>query len=128
MPEQPDKCMEHHMILKKSLEELRKEFDELTKSCKDMRCFFFGGISQHDGHLSFVDKVNILYKNQKNSRKLLITFLSVFGVLFITSIYGLGKQIEQLNTVTRDLATYAQGQKAIEIELAEIRTKINRMN
>lgn len=126
MPEQPDKCMEHHMILKKSLEDLRKEFDELTKSCKDMRCFLFGGISQHDGHLSFVDKVNVLYENQEKSRKLLITFLSVFGVLFITGLIGLGSQLHQLNAVTRDLATYAQGQRAIEIELAEIRTKISR--
>ena len=126
MPEQPDKCMEHHMILKQSLEDLRKEFDELTKSCKDMRCFFFGGISQHDGHLSFVDKVNVLYENQEKSRKLLLTFLSVFGVLFITSLVGLGAQIHQLNCVTKDLAAYAQSQRAIEIELAEIRTRIGR--
>lgn len=126
MPEQPDKSTEHYIMLKKTLEDLKKEFDELTQSCKDMRCFFFGGINQHDGHISFVDKVNILYENQEKSRKLLLTFLSVFGVLFITSLVGLGAQIHQLNCVTKDLAAYAQGQRAIEIELAEIRTKINR--
>ena len=38
MPEQPDKCFEHHMLLKRELEDFKKEFDALTKNCKDMHC------------------------------------------------------------------------------------------
>ena len=69
MPEQPDKCFEHHMLLKRELEDFKKEFDALTKNCKDMHCFFFGGISQLEGHIYFVDKANTQFglKNPKIS-------------------------------------------------------------
>ena len=36
MPEQPDKCREHHMLLKREIENFKKEFDDLIKNCKDI--------------------------------------------------------------------------------------------
>ena len=126
MPEQPDKCFEHHMLLKRELEEFKEEFDALTKNCKDMHRFFFGGISQLDGHISFVDKVNTLYDNQKNNRNLLITFLSVFGVMLVTGLIGLGVQLHRIDVTSKDLATYIEYSRNIQIELAELKAKVER--
>lgn len=128
MPEQPDQCREHHMMLKQELDNFKKEIDDLTKNCRDMHCFFFGGINQLDGHISFVDKVNTLYENQKNSRNLLITFLSIFGVLFVTSLIGLGVQLHRLDATSKDLAVFMQNQRNIEIELAQLKAKVGMEN
>ena len=124
MPEQPDQCREHHMMLKRELDEFKKEFDDLTKNCRDMHCFFFGGINQLDGHISFVDKVNTLYENQKNSRNLLFTFLGVFGVLFVTGLVSLGIQLHRIDVTSKDLAFFIENQHNIEIELAQLKTRV----
>ena len=124
MPEQPDQCREHHMMLKRELDEFKKEFDDLTKNCRDMHCFFFGGINQLDGHISFVDKVNTLYENQKNSRNLLFTFLGVFGVLFVTGLVSLGIQLHRIDVTSKDLAIFIENQHNIEIELAQLKARV----
>lgn len=126
MPEQPDKCHEHHMLLKRELETFKKQFDDLIENCEKMRCFFFGGLDQRDGHFSFVDKVNTMYENQKNSRAIIITFISVFGVLFITSLVGLGIQINKLDSTVNTLAGVVQKQQNIEVEIAKLNAKVNK--
>ena len=124
MTEQPDKCFEHHMLLKHELEYFKKEFDDLTKNCKDMHCFFFGGISQLDGHISFVDKVNTLYENQKNNRNLLLRFFTVFGVMFVTALVGLGFQLHKIDMVASNWDSAIQAQKNLEIEIAQLKAKV----
>lgn len=126
MPEQPDECLKHHMMLKNALDNLTKEFNAMITDCKKMRCFLFGGIEQQDGHLSFVDKVNTMYENQKNSRALMIAFISIFGVLFITSLVGLGIQINKLDSTVNTLAGVVQKQQNIEVEIAKLNAKVNK--
>ena len=124
MPEQPDKCREHHMLLKREIENFKKEFDDLIKNCKDMHCFFFGGYNQSDGHISFVDKVNTLYENQRKARTFLYTFLSAFGVLIISGFVGLGIQLQKIDKTAQDLQYVMQKQAHLEISIAKIEEKI----
>ena len=126
MPEQPDKCHEHHLLLKKMLDEFKEEFDKWKDNCDKIQCFFFGGIDQKDGHFSFVDKVNMMYENQKNSRAIMITFISIFGVLFITSLVGLGIQINKLDSTVNTLAGVVQKQQNIEVEIAKLNAKMSK--
>jgi len=119
------------MLLKQRLENFQKEFDELSRNCTQMKCFFFGGTNQTDGHISFVDKVNTMYENQKNNRNLLITFLSVFGVLFISALIGLGVQIHTINRTSEDLLAVVKSQKEIQeqqnnlqVEIAKLKIKV----
>ena len=132
MPEQPDKCFEHHMMLKAELENFKKEFDDLTKSCRDMHCFFFGGITQSDGHISFVDKVNGLYEAQQNTRKFYSTFLSIFGGLIVTGLVSLGIGIHTLSVTSSTLEDVMantrqirQEQLEIKLEVAQLKAKEN---
>lgn len=125
MPEQPNECMKHHMLLKKMLDEFKEEFDKWKNNCDKIQCFFFGGMHQAEkGELSFVDKVNTMYDNQRKSRQLLISFVSVFGVLFITSLVGLGVQINKLDSTVNTLAGVVEKQQNIEIEIAKINARI----
>lgn len=124
MPEQPDKCREHHLMLKAELESFKKEFDSLTKNCRDMHCFFFGGINQLDGHISFVDKVNTLYDNQQRNRNLLVTFLGIFGVMFISGLIGLGVQLHRLDTTSQNLTVFMENQRQIELDIAQLKAKV----
>ena len=89
-----------------------------------MHCFFFGGISQLDGHISFVDKVNTLYENQKNNRNLLLSFFSIFGVMFVTGLVGLGFQLHKIDMVASNWDSAIQAQKNIEIEIAQLKAKV----
>ena len=86
----------------------------MIKNCVEMRCFFFGGINQTDGHISFVDKVNIMFQNQENNRKMLITFISVFSTLFISGLIGLGVQIHTISRTSEDLLNVINSQKTIQ--------------
>lgn len=125
MPEQPNECMKHHMLLKKMLDEFKEEFGKWKNNCDKIQCFFFGGMHQAEkGELSFVDKVNTMYDNQRKSRQLLISFVSVFGVLFITSLVGLGVQINKLDSTVNTLAGVVEKQQNIEIEIAKINARI----
>lgn len=125
MPEQPNECMKHHMLLKSMLDEFKEEFDKWKNNCDKIQCFFFGGMHQAEkGELSFVDKVNTMYDNQRKSRQLLISFVSVFGVLFITSLVGLGVQINKLDSTVNTLAGVVEKQQNIEIEIAKINARI----
>lgn len=125
MPEQPDECMKHHMLLKNMLDEFKEEFDKWKNNCDKIQCFFFGGMHQAEkGELSFVDKVNTMYDNQQKSRQLLISFVSIFGVLFITSLVGLGVQINKLDSTVNTLAGVVEKQQNIEVEIAKINARI----
>lgn len=124
---QPDKCFEHHMMLKTELENFKKEFDDLTKSCRDMHCFFFGGINQADGHISFVDKVNSLYEAQRNTQKFYNTFLSVFGGLIITGLVSLGIGIHTLSDTSTTLADVVEFTQNIRQEQIEIRLEMAKL-
>lgn len=124
MPEQPDQCREHHMMLKAELESFKKEFDSLTKNCRDMHCFFFGGINQLDGHISFVDKVNTLYDNQQRNRNMLVTFLSIFGVLLVSGLVGLGVQLHRLDVTSQNLTVFMENQRRIELDIAQLKAKV----
>ena len=124
MTVQPDKCFEHHMMLKAELENFKKEFDDLTQSCRDMHCFFFGGINQSDGHISFVDKVNSLYEAQKNTRKFYNTFLSIFGGLIVTGLISLGIGIHTLSATSTTLAGVIENTQKIRQEQIEIRLEV----
>ena len=131
MPEQQDKCFEHHMLLKRELEDFKKEFDDLTKSCRDMHCFFFGGINQADGHISFVDKVNSLYESQQNTRKFYNTFLSVFGCLIVTGLVSLGMACHSFQVtsdavanLTKIMENTQSENMEIKVELAQLKAKV----
>ena len=124
MAEQPDKCFEHHMMLKKELENFKKEFDDLTKSCRDMHCFFFGGVNQLDGHISFVDKVNSLYESQQNTRRFYNTFLSIFGGLIVTGLVSLGIGIHTLSVTSTTLSDVIENTRKIRQEQIEIRLEV----
>lgn len=123
MTDQPEKCTEHHLMLKTKIEQFEKRFDDLIRNCQDMHCFLFGGITQTDGHISFVDKVNTLYEEQKINRKLLVTFLSVFGVFFISGLIGLGVQLHKIDTNSEQLNTYLHQNQALEIRVARLEAK-----
>lgn len=123
MPEQPDQCKEHHMMLKREIDDFKKEFDNLTKNCRDMHCFFFGGINQLDGHISFVDKVNTLYDNQQRNRNMLVTFLSIFGVLLVSGLVGLGVQLHRLDVTSQNLTVFMENQRQIELDIAQLKAK-----
>lgn len=130
MVEQPDKCYEHHLMLKSELENFKKEFDDLTRSCRDMHCFFFGGINQSDGHISFVDKVNSLYESQQNTRRFYNTFLSIFGGLLVTGLVSLGMGIHTLSVTSDTIADImdktqriSQEQMQIKLEVAALKAK-----
>lgn len=137
MPEQPDKCYEHHMLLKKELDAFKKQFDDLIENCEKMRCFFFGGIDQKDGHFSFVDKVNMMYDNQQkyqeeaekfrdNMKNAMFTFIGIFGVLFITSLVGLGVQLKTIAETEKNLSNVSQRQQIIQIDLEKVKTRIEK--
>lgn len=136
MPEQPDKCYEHHMLLKRELKTFKKQFDDLIANCEKMRCFFFGGIDQKDGHFSFVDKVNMMYDNQQKYQKevkefrdsmknAMFAFIGIFGVLFITSLVGLGIQLKTISETEKSLSNVSQRQQVIKIDLEKVKTKVN---
>lgn len=134
MQEQSPECFEHHMLLKEKLENFKKEFDELVKNCSDTHEFFFGGINQADGHLSFVDKVNTIYENQKamiesqkKNRDFLITLFCTFGVLFITSLVGVGIQIHTISQTSNDLLAVIQTQKEMQQEQTNIKLEIAKL-
>lgn len=124
MSEQPDLCREHHFMLKAELDSLKKEFDDLTKNCHDMHCFFFGGTNQLDGHISFVDKLNTLYDNQQHILNFLITFLSIFGVMLISGLIGLGVQLHRLDTTSQNLTVFMENQRQIELDIAQLKAKV----
>lgn len=124
---QSDECFKQHEVLKKSFEELKKEFDSLIKNCVEMRCFFFGGTNQTDGHISFVDKVNIMFQNQENNRKMLITFISVFSTLFISGLIGLGIQIHTITRTSEDLLSVINNQKNIQEQQNSQRLEIEKI-
>ncbi len=130
MVEQPYKCYEHHLMLKSELESFKKEFDDLTRNCRDMHCFFFGGINQSDGHISFVDKVNSLYESQQNTRRFYNTFLSIFGGLLVTGLVSLGMGIHTLSVTSDTIADImdktqriSQEQMQIKLEVAALKAK-----
>ena len=79
-----------------------------------MRCFFFGGTSQTDGHLSFVDKVNIMFQNQENNRKILISFIGIFTPLFVSGLVSLSIQIHTIRQTSEDLLNVINNQKNIQ--------------
>ena len=134
MPEQPDKCHEHHIMLKNSIEsmnatieKMEKQFEKFKGECQEMRCSIFGGEAQvKSGELSFVDKVNVLYNSHNNARITAITIICTFGVFFISSIYFVGGAITKLDSTVNTLTGVVQNQKNIEIELAQIKTKIDK--
>lgn len=131
MPEQPDKCHEHHMLLKKMLEEFKEEFKEefekWKNKCETIQCFFFGGMHQAEkGELSFVDKVNLLYENQNKSRSNIKWFIGGFGVLIISSFIGLGVELQKIDNTVNTLANVVEKQRSIEIEVAQIKAQINK--
>ena len=123
MTEQPDQCREHHLMLKAELDNLKKEFNDLTKNCRDMHCFFFGGINQLDGHISFVDKLNTLYDSQQRNRNMLVTFLSIFGVLLVSGLVGLGVQLHRLDVTSQNLTVFMENQRQIELDIAQLKAK-----
>ena len=138
--EQSKECFEQHKVLKSSFEEMKKDFNNLKneikniiENCITMRCFFFGGPNQEAGHISIVDKVNIMYENQNNNRNMLLTFLSVFGVMFITALVAVGVQIDTINRTSEDLIAVVKNLKEIQeqqnnmqVEIAKLKIKVDK--
>lgn len=125
MTEQPDKCFEHHMLLKGVLEELKNDFQCWKSNCEKIQCFFFGGMQQaQKGELSFVDKVNLLYDNQTKSRAFLMSFIGIFGTLIIGSFVALGVQLNKIDNTVNTLARVVEKQQTIEVQIAEIKAKL----
>ena len=91
---QSQECYEHHMLLKQALEELKQRYNE-------MNCFFFGGVNQK-GELSFVDKVNTMYKMMNDNRDALRGFLISSVMVLISWLVGLGYQMHSIK-VTSDM-------------------------
>ena len=87
-PVQAQECFEHHMMLKEDIEELKKYYNE-------MHCFFFGGIKQN-GELSFVDKVNTMYKMMNDNRTALKGFIISSVFVLVSWIFALGCQFTEI--------------------------------
>ena len=89
---QSQECYEHHMLLKQALEELKQR-------CNEMNCFFFGGVNQK-GELSFVDKVNTMYKMMNDNRAALRGFLASSVIVLISWLVGLGYQMHSIQVTS----------------------------
>lgn len=92
MIEQSKECYEHHMILKQAIEDLKQR-------CNEMNCFFFGGVNQKD-ELSFVDKVNTMYKMMNDNRAALRGFLVSSIIVLISWLVGLGYQMHSIQSTS----------------------------
>lgn len=90
MSEQSRECYDHHMVLKQAIEELKQR-------CNDMNCFFFGGVNQN-GELSFVDKVNMMYKMMNDNKTALRGFIFSSILVLISWQIGLGYQMHSIQT------------------------------
>lgn len=91
-PVQSQECYEHHMLLKQAIEELKQR-------CNEMNCFFFGGVKQN-GELSFVDKVNTMYKMMNDNRDALRGFLISSVLVLISWLVGLGYQMHSIKATS----------------------------
>ena len=88
MTDQSKECYEHHMMLKEAIEELKKR-------CNEMNCFFFGGVEQN-GELSFVDKVNTMYRMMNENRTAFKSFIISSVFVLISWIAALGYQFAEI--------------------------------
>ena len=135
-PEQSVECYEHHMLLKDKLENIEKEFKNLCKNCGDTHAFLFGGINQSDGHLSFVDKVNMIYETQAKmieaqaeNRKFLQKCFFNFGLVVITAFIGFGIKIAtidynsaNLTAISEKVQVLTENDNKMSIQLAKLET------
>lgn len=133
-PEQSIECYEHHMLLKNKLENIEKEFKNLCKNCGDTHAFLFGGIDQKDGHLSFVDKVNLIYETQtkmieaqEKGRKFFENCFLTFCLFTIGAFVSLGVKIatidynsSNLNALSEKVQTLAENDNKMSIQLARL--------
>lgn len=133
-PEQSIECYEHHMLLKNKLENIEREFKNLCKNCGDTHAFLFGGINQSDGHLSFVDKVNMIYETQakmieaqEKGRKFFENCFLTFCLFIIGGFVGLGVKIatidynsSNLNALSEKVQILAENDNKMSIQLARL--------
>lgn len=112
MTEQSRECYEHHMLLKEAIEELKQR-------CNEMNCFFFGGINQN-GELSFVDKVNTMYKMMNDNRAALRGFLVSSIVVLISWLVGLGYQMHSIQSTSDMVKECVNEIQAIKNNQAEM--------
>ncbi len=112
MTEQSRECYEHHMLLKKAIEDLQKR-------CNEMNCFFFGGVNQR-GELSFVDKVNTMYDMMNNNRTALRGFLASSIIVLISWLVGLGYQMHSIQATSDMVKECVNEIQAIKNNQAEM--------
>ena len=111
-PVQAQECYEHHMMLKEAIEELKKR-------CSEMNCFFFGGVKQN-GELSFVDKVNTMYKMMNENRAAFKGFILSSIFVLISWIAALGYQfaeIKQAIAAVNDCRSQIEEIKQNDVEM-----------
>ena len=103
--EQPDECYEHHMLLKKMPDE--------------MHDFLFGDL-KHTNDVSFVSKVNLMFQELNFIKHILIGSITAIlaGCLFI------GRQLYCIEETSKNLNSYMENSKTMEIKLAQIEEKI----
>ncbi len=103
--EQPDECYKHHMLLKKMLDE--------------MHDFLFGDL-KHTNDVSFVSKVNLMFQELNFIKHILIGSITAIlaGCLFI------GRQLYCIEETSKNLNSYMENSKTMEIKLAQIEEKI----
>ena len=84
-----------------------------------MHCFFFGGINQN-GELSFVDKVNTMYKMMNDNRAALRGFLVSSIVVLISWLVGLGYQMHSIQSTSDMVKECVNEIQAIKNNQAEM--------
>ena len=134
---QSEDCEKQHAFMYDKLKEIEKKFDALVTNCSETHAFLFGGVNQHDGHLSFVDKVNLIYENQQKmieaqekNRKFMQNCLFTFGVVVIGALVGLGTKIAAINynadnlkVMTEKIQILSENDNKMAIQLAKLEAK-----
>lgn len=107
MTEQSKECFEHHMLLKKMLDE--------------MHDFLFGDL-KHTNDISFVSKVNLMFEELNFIKHVLIGSITAI----IAACIFLGQQLYRIDTTSKNLNAYIENSKNMEIKIAQLEEIIRR--
>lgn len=141
--QQSEECREHHKQLGNRIDDLKESinekfkkleecFEKFCSDCAETRHFFFGGPKESSKDISLVDKVNIMYENQRKNRTTYITFICTFGVLFITALIGVGEQLKTVSKISEDMLIVLKKQEEIQekqtnlqVEVAKLKVRVD---
>lgn len=106
-----DECNEKHKPLEKHIDKIHS--------------FLFGDVNKSD-EVSFVSKVNIMFKDITSIKRWF--FGSIVGVIcfLISSSIYLGRQLQTIETNSASIKTYIENEKQLENRIYVLETKVKR--